>query len=354
MLDLEQIFLPFFTSLLVTLLTTPIIIFIAQKTKLVDDPRTHKHPAILHRKPIPRGGGIPLFIGIFIATMLFVPKTTITFLIMIGAFLAVFVGTLDDKFDLSPHIRLVSNFIIAALVVILGGVSIQFISSPLGGILSFDTFTINSFSVVPGALAMLWIVWTMNMLNWSKGVDGQMPGIAAISALVIGILSLRFSPLDEQSLLTTKLCFITAGASLGFLPFNFHKAKIFPGYGATLLGFLLGTTAILSGAKVATALLVMGIPMIDGAFTILRRLLSGKSPFLGDRRHFHHLLLDAGLGQRTIAIMYWVFSAVLGLIALSLSSQAKFFAILALFLAVSGILMWLHFFTSPTNGERGH
>lgn len=194
----------------------------------------------------------------------------------------------------------------------------------------------------------------MNMLNWSKGVDGQMPGIAAISAIVIGILSLRFSPVDAQSLLTAKLSFITAGAALGFLSFNLHPAKIFPGYGATVLGFLLATAAILSGAKVATALLVMGVPMVDGVFTILRRVAAGRSPFFGDRRHFHHLLLDLGLGQRTIALSYWLFSAVLGLIALSLSSQAKFFAILGLFLAVSGLLVFLHLATAAGNGERGH
>lgn len=342
----QQIVLPFFVSLFFSFVTTPITIFIARKINLMDNPKTHQHPAIIHKKPIPRGGGIPIFIGILVSSVLFLAKLEITFLILMGAFLAVLVGTIDDKYDLSPYIRLMSNFVVAGLVVI-GGVGIPFISSPIGGVFYFD-------QTISMLLAMIWIVWTMNMLNWSKGVDGQMPGIATIAAIVIGILSLRFSPLDEKSLLTAQLCFITAGAALGFLPFNFHKAKIFPGYGATVLGFLLGTASILSGAKVATAILVMGIPMVDGIFTILRRVLSGKSPFLGDRRHFHHLLLDLGLGQRSIAISYWIFSAVLGLIALSLSSQAKFFALLGLFLAVSGILVWLHLFTTPGNGERGH
>lgn len=342
----QQFLIPFLVSLILAYLTTPLTIFIAWKINLMDDPKIHQHPAIIHQKPVPRGGGIPIFIGILVSSILFLPKTDITWLILMGAFLTVVVGTLDDKFDLSPYIRLISNFLVAGLVVG-GGVGIPFISSPLGGILYFDQTT----SMV---LAMVWIVWTMNMLNWSKGVDGQMPGIAVISAMVIGILSLRFFPIDEKSLLTAKLSFITAGAALGFLPFNFHQAKIFPGYGATILGFILGTVSILSGAKVATAILVMGVPMVDGIFTIARRLLTGRSPFLGDRRHFHHLLLDLGLGQRSIAISYWIFSAVLGLIALSLSSQAKFFALLALFLAVSGLLVWLHLFTTPGNGERGH
>lgn len=350
----QKIVAPFLVAFLATLVATPLMIVFARKFKIIDDPKTHKHPAILHKKPIPRGGGVPIFLGILIATIIFLPKTDITWLILAGAFLAVFIGTLDDKFDLSPYIRLISNFIIAGLVVIVGGVGIAFITNPLGGVLFFDKLVFLSLPVVSIVFAMLWIVWTMNMLNWSKGVDGQMPGIAAISAIVIGALSLRFSPIDEQNLLTTQLCFVTAGAALGFLPFNFYKAKIFPGYGATVLGFLLGTTSILSGAKVATALLVMGVPMIDGFFTILRRILSGKSPFFGDRRHFHHILLDLGLGQRTIAIFYWVFSGVLGLIALSLSSQAKFFALLGLFLAVSGILIWLHFFTAKPTDEDNY
>lgn len=345
--------MPFLIALITTLLTTPLVIVLARKLNIMDDPKTHKHPAILHLKPVPRGGGVPLFIGILVAVLLFLPKTQITFLILAGAFLAVLIGTLDDKFDLSPYIRLISNFLIAGFVVI-GGVGIPFITNPLGGVLFFDKFMFGSLPVFSIILGMLWIVWTMNMLNWSKGVDGQMPGIAAISAIVIGMLSLRFTPLDQDNLFTAQLCFITAGAALGFLPFNFYKAKIFPGYGATVLGFLLGTASILSGAKVATALLVMGVPMIDGFFTILRRTLSGKSPFFGDRRHFHHLLLELGLGHRAIAAFYWIFSAVLGLIALSLSSQAKFFALLGLFLAVSGVLIWLHFFTAHSDEEADH
>ena len=130
----------------------------------------------------------------------------------------------------------------------------------------------------------------MNMLNWSKGVDGQMPGIVAISAIIIGILSLRFSPFGcRRALLRQRYLSYIAGASLGFLIFNFYPAKIFPGYGATAIYLLLAVASILSGAKLATAILVMGVPMTDGIFTILRRILSGKSPFWHDKKHLHHL-----------------------------------------------------------------
>jgi len=182
----------------------------------------------------------------------------------------------------------------------------------------------------------------MNMLNWSKGVDGQMPGIVAISAITIGFLSLRFAGSDHFSKISLDLSFIIAGASLGFLIFNFHPAKIFPGYGATAIYLLLSAASILSGAKLATAILVMGIPMTDGLFTIIRRLLSGRSPFWHDKKHLHHLLLSFGIGQRRIALFYWIISAILGTLALVLSSTAKLFAIIMLLIIVGGTLIFLH------------
>jgi len=151
-----------------------------------------------------------------------------------------------------------------------------------------------------------------------------MPGIVAISAIIIGVLSLRFSPLDQTSTTAATLSFIIAGASLGFLVFNFYPAKIFPGYGATALYLMLAVASILSSAKLATAILVMGVPMTDGMFTIIRRILSGKSPFWHDKKHLHHLLLDLGFGQRRIALFYWTISAILGILSLVLSSKENY------------------------------
>jgi UDP-GlcNAc:undecaprenyl-phosphate/decaprenyl-phosphate GlcNAc-1-phosphate transferase len=185
----------------------------------------------------------------------------------------------------------------------------------------------------------------MNMLNWSKGVDGQMPGIVAISAIAIGILSLRFEVLDQVSIMNAKLSFIIAGASLGFLIYNFYPARIFPGYSATSIYLLLSVVSILSSAKLATAILVMGVPMMDGVFTILRRVFTGKSPFWHDKKHLHHLLLGLGFSQRVIALFYWLFSAILGSLALVLSSKGKAFAIIMLIILVGGALMFLHFLT---------
>ena len=209
-------------------------------------------------------------------------------------------------FDLSPYLRFLVNILCAIFVVFMGA-NIPFITNPFGGILFLNNIhlpflQIGALPFFSDLIAILWIVWVMNMLNWSKGVDGQMPGIVTISAIVIGILSLRFYPLDVTSSSAATLSFIVAGASLGFLIFNFYPAKIFPGYGATAIYLLLAVASILSGAKLATAILVMGVPMTDGLFTILRRIFSGKSPFWHDKQHLHHLLLSLGLSQRRIAL----------------------------------------------------
>jgi len=340
---------PFLLALVIALLFTPATILLAKKLKLLDDPSTHKHPAVIHKKPIPRAGGLPIFISIVLASFFFIPTDRILISILTGGLLTVVVGILDDKYDLSPYVRFVANFMSAGIVVY-AGMTIPFVTNPLGGTLHFQNFQflLNGFSLsvsVSAILATIWIVWVMNMLNWSKGVDGQMPGIAIVSAMVIGIASLRFPMLNQENIIAAQLSFIVAGAGLGFLVYNFYPAKIFPGYSATILGFMIGVLSILSGVKLATAILVMGIPTVDALFTILRRILSKRSPFWHDKGHLHHMLLKIGFGQRTIAVFYWTMSALLGLFALTLSSKGKLFAIILLGVLVGAFILTLKFFT---------
>ncbi len=232
--------LPFVLSFLITIILIPPTIKFAKKFNLVDDPKKHKHPAVIHKKPIPRAGGLPIFIAIAAAVLILLPITLVNIAILFASFIAVVVGIIDDKYDLSPYIRFIVN-IICASIVVFAGVSIPFITNPFGGILYFDTIVILSigeFSLTAASLlAVMWIVWVMNMLNWSKGVDGQMPGIAAISAIIIGIASLRFVPIELVNVQSAQFSFIVGGAALGFLVFNFYPARIFPGYSATVLGF---------------------------------------------------------------------------------------------------------------------
>lgn len=352
----QVIILPFIIALFVTAITTPICIKILKKYGIVDDPN-RKHPGIIHKKPIPRGGGIPMLVGAFVAGILFLPFNPVIGAIFLASFIALITGVLDDKYDLSPYLRFGIN-ILCAFIVVGAGISVNFITNPLGGILylnqirfPFEIFGFNFAIVLSDVVAVLWIVWVMNMLNWSKGVDGQMPGIVAISAFFIGILSLRFGALDAETQSAAILSFIITGASIGFLIYNFYPAKIFPGYGATAIYLLLAVAAILSSAKLATAILVMGVPLADGAFTILRRIASGHSPFWHDRKHLHHLLLENGLSQRQIALFYWVISAIFGTLSLILSSRGKSFAIIMLVIIVGGTLLFLNYFLRRKNGQ---
>ncbi len=351
------IFFPLITAFITTIIATPLSLIFIKKLGIIDDPKKHKHPAVIHKKPIPRAGGIPLFIGVIVASLIFLPIEKTTIAIFIASFICLLTGILDDKFDISPYFRFVIN-IIAAVIVVFAGVNVPFITNPFGGILFLNSLNVPflgliELNFIPYLIAIIWIVWVINMLNWSKGVDGQMPGIVAISAIIIGVLSLRFPVLDQYSLMSATLSFIIAGASLGFLLFNFYPAKIFPGYGATAIYLLLAVTSILSGAKLATAILVMGVPMADGAFTILRRIFTGHSPFWHDKKHLHHLLLNLGFGQRRIALFYWIVSAILGALSLVLSSKGKLFAIIMLVIIAGGAIFFLHFFIKRNDDKTG-
>ncbi len=353
----------FLVSCLITILCTPFIIAIAKKYRLVDDPTHRYHPAHTHKGIIPRAGGAAIYVGIVLSTLAFVPLSNLIISILLGSTLLVIVGILDDIHDVNPYIRLATNAF-AALIVVLSGAGIPYITNPLGGIIQLDTiqFTLPFFNnytiyVLSDIFAFLWIMWTMNIVGWSAGVDGQMPGFVAICALTLGLLSLRFVATDTSQVSITLLAFIVSGAFIGFLPWNFFPQKIMPGYsGKTLAGFLLALLAILSYGKVGTALLVLGVPMMDAVYTLIRRIGSKKSPVLADRGHLHHRLLDLGWSKRKIALFYWFVSAILGAIALTVTSKQKFFAFLVVAVGFGGFLLWVAFFTqfsSPQDRDNG-
>ncbi len=353
--------IPLLIALVVTALLTPVSIVLAKKLGIMDDPRRSNHPGIIHKKPVPRAGGIPIFLGASLAGYFLLPHTGPMYSLFIAGFIALFIGVVDDKLnarsqDVSPYFRFIIN-IVTAVIVVASGITIHFITNPFGaGIIHLDRIAIPLLIVpfhfmLSDILSVVWIIWVMNMLNWSKGVDGQMPGIVAISALVIGLLSIRFAPLGSTTYLDATLSFIIAGTAIGFLFYNFHPAKIFPGYGATALYLFLAAASILSSAKLATAILVMGVPIVDAIFTIVRCVISGHSPFLSDRRHLHHILLKLGYSQRQIALFYWVISAILGAISLTLESRSKLFAIIMLLAIVGGSLLFLHVVTRNANEE---
>ncbi|GIW64113.1 MAG: undecaprenyl-phosphate alpha-N-acetylglucosaminyl 1-phosphate transferase [Patescibacteria group bacterium] len=318
-------------------LTIPTILF-AKKINLITDKNKRFHPAHTHFGKIPRGGGIPIFLTLLIASLLFLPINKIILGILISSFLLVIVGLIDDYYDISPYLRFLLNILISSIVVGFG-LGIPYISNPFGGVIkldqwkiSFDFFGSHQIWILADFLSIIWLTWLMNMVNWSKGVDGQLPGFVGVTAFFLGLLSQRFTAHDISVQTVSNLAFITSGAYFGFLIWNFYPQKIMPGYGGgALAGFLLGILSILSFGKIGTAILILSVPMIDAIYTILRRIKNKKSPFKADWGHFHHRLLEVGWGRRRIAVFYWLVSFILGIASLFLKGIEKLIAFLSLF-----------------------
>lgn len=353
---LETIFFLVLISALITYLSVGPTIKFAHKYGLLDNPKLRSHPAHTHKGIIPRAGGIPILLGIMLPVIVMCSLNIQLIGILLALITLVIVGICDDKKDRSPYIRLLTNSLIAILIIGCG-ISIPYITNPFGGILSLDYWKLNvnifefNFPVVIWAdiITFLWIVWMTNIIGWSGGVDGQLPGFVAISAMVIGLLSLRFAKNDPGQIQVTYLSFITAGAFLGFLPWNFFPQKIMPGYGGkTLAGFMLAILSILSFSKLGTAILVLAVPMTDASFMFIRRIISGKSPVWATSQHLHHHLLSLGWGRRKIALFYWMISAVAGIIALFLNSRQKIFAAVLILVLLFGFILWINSFAKTT------
>jgi UDP-GlcNAc:undecaprenyl-phosphate/decaprenyl-phosphate GlcNAc-1-phosphate transferase len=346
MQESSNVFLAAIIAFTGSLLSTPFVIFLSQRFGLIDDPKKNRHPKVIHTYPVPRAGGLACFIGIIIASVLTLNIDSYLVAILIGGVSIVVLGILDDKININPYIRIIVLLLISAIPVA-SGIGIAYLTNPFGGIfdLSQPQLVLNflgsprSIWILADLFAILWIFFLMNILNMgAKGVDGQLPGVIAIAAIFIGILSLQFSADITQWPVIT-LAAITAGAYIGFLPWNFYPQKIMPGFsGSTLAGYLLGILSILSTTKVGTLFVILSIPIIDTLITMLRRVLSGKSPVWGDRGHLHHKLLDIGLSKRQVAFFYWGGTALFGIIALQLNATYKLYTIIGSVSIIAGLL----------------
>ena len=270
----------------------------------------------IHSSVVPRLGGVPLFVAFLAAVAvswaLPVPRPDAqepfrVLAVVLGSAVVLILGIRDDHRPLRPLPQLAGQTI-AALLAIALGVRADFVANPLGGVVDFPL----ALSV---AFTLFWILGATNTVNWLDGLDGLACGVTAIAALA---LALHSTTLGQQSI--ALLALALAGTCLGFLPHNFHPARIFLGGGAYLLGYLLGTLSIIGGTKGATLLLVLGIPILDTAWQILRRLRSGRSPMEGGRGHLHHRLFDLGLSQPRVVLIYYALSVAFGALALGLPS----------------------------------
>lgn len=334
---------PLIISALMVCGLTYYVKILAERFKLFDWPSPRK----VHPKPIPRLGGVAIVISFLILVIgyslashrlnfsgfeiLRVDKRLVG--VILGLLILLIVGIFDDIRGVKPWKKLFWQ-IVAAGMPVLFGLSIQYLRLPFGEHLNLNTLQIPitvfghgfNFVVWGDLLTIFWIVLLINTFNFLDGLDGLSSGIGTITAAIIFFLSLALGQ-DANAL----LALLIAGVCLGFLPWNFNPAKIFLGdSGSMSLGFLIGVLSIISGGKLATAFLVLGLPVLDVGWVVVRRLFKGISPFAADKKHLHHRLLTAGLTQRQAVIALYLIAIVFGSVAVVASTQAKINAILVL------------------------
>jgi UDP-GlcNAc:undecaprenyl-phosphate GlcNAc-1-phosphate transferase len=300
----------------------------------------------IHTKATPRLGGLAIYIAFLVVVLAMVPWSRQLAGVLAGCTILVIVGAIDDVRSLSPWVKLFWQ-ILAACVALAGGIGIATLTNPFGGTvdLSLGRTAIDlfgfSFHITPiaNAISLIWMVGLINTVNFLDGLDGLATGVSGIAAFIMFLLAV--GPNVNQPIVAL-LAIALAGAAFGFLPYNFFPARIFLGdSGSQLLGLMLAMLAIYSGAKLATAALVLGFTIIDGLWTVLRRIRRGVSPFKADRGHFHHLLLDAGLSQTRAVIIMYLIALTFGLVALTIGSYAKLVALIILLLFMAGSIAFL-------------
>ena len=340
--------LPLLISFFISILATVAVRAIASRFKIVDRPGERK----IHHQEIPLMGGLAVFTAFFATLFIFSGRFLAGNLewrhllgFFIGAVLIIGGGIIDDKYNLSPRYQIVFP-LLAVAAVIIGGVEIEKISNPLGGYIYLRDFIYLGYLLI--AFWLLGMMYTTKLLD---GVDGLVSGIGAIGGLVIFLFTITTRYYQPDIALAA---LIFTGAALGFLVFNFHPAKIFLGEGGSLfVGFVLGVLAIISGGKIAIALLVMGIPILDVAWTIIRRLAQGRNPFkFSDNKHLHHRLLALGLGQRRTVLVFYVLSLLFGLSGLFLQSRGKAWALLILLIIMAALVIFFRRLDSQPEGKR--
>jgi UDP-GlcNAc:undecaprenyl-phosphate GlcNAc-1-phosphate transferase len=325
----------FVLAAIVTLLVTPIVRRYATRLGVVDRPEARR----VHKRIVARGGGIAIgfaFISVSalmlalnqIAGLHFVDESKVGLrqvaALLGGAALALGIGFLDDKYQLRARWQFLGQFALAGLAVALGMV-VTLLNVPYA---SNGTFQLDD--ALAAVVTFIWIVGMINSMNFIDGLDGLSSGIALIAALTLGVISLGVGTNTIEPYVAL-YCFILAGALAGFLRWNFHPAKIFSGTsGIMFVGYTLAVLSILGAGKIAVALLVLGVPIIDTLWTVIRRIAAGRSPFAPDRGHIHHRLLDLGLSHRDTVLVIYGVCLVLAIMSLGLSGTGQLYAFLGL------------------------
>jgi UDP-GlcNAc:undecaprenyl-phosphate GlcNAc-1-phosphate transferase len=331
----------FVAAALISLGLTPAVRRLARRLDAIDHPEERR----VNRIPVPRGGGVAVAVAfLVVAGGLLALDATVGLwppgdapasrglaAVLVGGAAATLVGLLDDRFDLRARWQLLGQ-VAVALIPVAMGITVGVIANPFGG------GVIRLEGVFGALFVVVWIVGMINSVNFIDGLDGLSAGVTLIAALTLAVISL--GDVGSEPVVAL-LCLTLAGALLGFLRWNFHPASIFIGTsGVMFVGYTLATLSMLGSAKVAVALLVLGVPIIDTFFIIVRRLRSGRSPFSPDRGHIHHRLLDIGLSHTQTVLVIYAICVGLGSLALVLSGTGQLYAFVGAFI-VFGLLILL-------------
>ena len=332
--EIIYLILTFVVAFVFSFAATPIAYRLAFKVGAVDVPKDKRR---MHKKPTPRIGGIAIIFGFLVAICCFGRMTReLTAMLVGGAIIAV-MGFVDDCKNLDAKLKFVIQ-IIAALVVMIGGnIRITVFTNP-------NIFSNSQYLVLPwwlsGIATIIWIVFITNAVNFIDGLDGLAAGVSAIMSVSLVFIAIR---VGEYPVAVVGLAIM--GACFGFLPFNFNPAKIFMGdTGSTFLGFILATLSIQGVFKsyavisFAVPLLILGLPLFDAMFAMIRRIYHGQSPMSADRGHLHHRLIDMGFSQKQTVFILYAISGVLGITAVLL---AEYGTIRALILMISVLIFIL-------------
>ena len=319
----------------IALLVTPGVIWFARKTGALDAPNQRK----VHKKPIPRIGGIGIWLAFMLAIVVATGYTDVPddqefelIGLMASSTLIVLVGVIDDYKDLPAKVKLLGQIIAAAVLVIGFGVRIDFVTDPFGDYIFLE------YLAVP--LTIFWVVGITNTVNLIDGLDGLAAGVSTIAAITICLVALQ-----QGDVFIATLTACLAGAAVGFLYYNFNPAKIFMGdSGSMFLGFMLSGISVIGAVKAATTIalivpiLALGLPIMDTTFAIVRRYRGGVPIFKPDKGHLHHRLLDMGFTQRQAVLLMYVISAMLGLSAVALTEVSSQFAVVIVCVVLAVVL----------------
>ena len=311
-------------ALIVSFLATPIVKSFACRVGAIDVPKDARR---MHKVPIPRMGGLAIFLGFIISLLLFCPLDDELKGILLGSVIIVIMGIIDDITPLRASLKFVVQ-ILEELIPIYYGVQITCISNP--NIFSPDLYWDFGWLSIP--ITVLWIVGLTNAVNLIDGLDGLAIGVSSISALTMLVIAILVAEPQVAVIMAALV-----GACIGFMPYNINPAKIFMGdTGSTFLGYILACITIQGLFKFYAVIsfvvpfLILGLPIFDTMFAIIRRMSHGQNPMTPDRSHVHHRLIDMGLNQKQAVAVLYVISAILGLSAVVLATSGALKAILCL------------------------